>query len=95
MPQTFLENEAQQQAADLNVTFDPYGQRDESDRQQVRPPIEVNQQLGQLGHARFVGSKTANSGGVAYAIQRAARCGLELQTSAQLKRLIAVLIERF
>jgi hypothetical protein len=59
------------------------------------PPIEVNQQPGQLGHARFVGSKTANSGGIAYAIQRAARCGLELQTSAQLKRLIAVLIEGF
>jgi len=34
------ENEAHQQAADLNVTFNQYGQRAEADRREVNPPIE-------------------------------------------------------
>jgi hypothetical protein len=34
------ENEAQQ-AADLNVTFNQYGQRNEDERRRVDPPIEV------------------------------------------------------
>jgi hypothetical protein len=35
------ENDAQQQAADLNVTFNQDGQRNEDDRREVNPPIEV------------------------------------------------------
>jgi|SRR5215203_1601838 hypothetical protein len=35
------ENDALQQAADLNVTFNQYGQRDQADRLEVTPPIEV------------------------------------------------------
>jgi hypothetical protein len=35
------EDDAQQQAADLNVTFNQYGQRNEDDRRRVDPPIEV------------------------------------------------------
>jgi hypothetical protein len=35
------EDDAHQQAADLNVVFDQYGQRNECDRIQVSPPIEV------------------------------------------------------
>jgi hypothetical protein len=35
------EDDAQQQAADLNVTFNQYGQRNEEDRRRVDPPIEV------------------------------------------------------
>jgi hypothetical protein len=34
-------NDAQQQAADLNVTFNQSGQRDQADRQEVNPPVEV------------------------------------------------------
>ena len=35
------EDDARQQAADLNVTFNQYGQRDQADRREVSPPIEV------------------------------------------------------
>jgi hypothetical protein len=35
------EDEAHQQAADLNVIFSQYGQRDQIDRLEVKPPIEV------------------------------------------------------
>jgi hypothetical protein len=35
------ENEAKQQAADLNVTFNQYGQRKAEDRREVNPPIPV------------------------------------------------------
>jgi hypothetical protein len=35
------EDEAQQQAADLNVTFNQHGQRNEDDRRRVEPPIGV------------------------------------------------------
>jgi hypothetical protein len=35
------EDDARQQAADLNVIFNQYGQRDQADRREVSPPIEV------------------------------------------------------
>jgi hypothetical protein len=35
------ENEAKRQAADLNVTFNQYGQREAKDRREVSPPIVV------------------------------------------------------
>lgn len=35
------EDDTQLQAADLNVTFNQYGQRDEEDRRRVDTPIEV------------------------------------------------------
>jgi hypothetical protein len=35
------EDDARQQAADFNVTFNQHGQRDQADRREVRPPIEV------------------------------------------------------
>ena len=34
-------SDARQQAADLNVTFNQYGQHDQADRREVSPPIEV------------------------------------------------------
>jgi hypothetical protein len=36
------EDEAHQQAADLNVAYNQYGQRNEEDRRKVSPPIEVD-----------------------------------------------------
>jgi hypothetical protein len=36
------EGAAIQQAADLNVSFNQYGQRNEADRLEVQPPIEVD-----------------------------------------------------
>ncbi len=48
------EVDAQQQAADLNVTFNQYGQRNEDDRRRVDPPIEVESATwsaaGELDH---------------------------------------------
>jgi len=35
------EDDAIQQAADLNVIFNQYGQREQADRLEVKPPIEV------------------------------------------------------
>jgi hypothetical protein len=35
------ENDAVQQAADLNVIFNQYGQREQADRLEVKPPIDV------------------------------------------------------
>ena len=35
------EDDARQQAEDLNVIFNQYGQRNEEDRREVNPPIEV------------------------------------------------------
>jgi hypothetical protein len=35
------EDEAHEQAANLNVIFSQYGQRDQADRLEVNPPIEV------------------------------------------------------
>jgi len=35
------ENEAKEQAADRNVLFDQWGQREESERRHVSPPIQV------------------------------------------------------
>ncbi|HEY5846139.1 MAG TPA: hypothetical protein VIT42_05040 [Microlunatus sp.] len=37
------EAEAQQQAMDLDVDFNQYGQRDSADRREVRPPARVEQ----------------------------------------------------
>lgn len=36
------EEEAHQQAADLNVIYNQYGQREQRDRREVKPPIEVS-----------------------------------------------------
>jgi len=35
------QDDARQQAADFNVTFNQHGQRDQADRREVSPPIEV------------------------------------------------------
>jgi hypothetical protein len=35
------ENEAKQRAADMNVMFDQYGERDQQERRVVQPPIAV------------------------------------------------------
>ena len=35
------ENEAKQRAADMNVMFDQYGDRDPKERREVQPPIPV------------------------------------------------------
>ena len=37
----FAENEAKQRAADMNVMFDQYGERDQAERREVQPPIAV------------------------------------------------------
>jgi hypothetical protein len=36
-----ISDDARQQAAGLNATFNQYGQRDQADRGEVSPPIEV------------------------------------------------------
>jgi hypothetical protein len=35
------QDDATQQAADFNVTFNQHGQRDQADRREVSPPTEV------------------------------------------------------
>lgn len=36
------EQEARRQAMDLDVVYSPYGQREERDRREVRPPVVVD-----------------------------------------------------
>lgn len=37
----YSENEAKQRAADQNVMFDQYGDRDPNERREVQPPVPV------------------------------------------------------
>jgi hypothetical protein len=69
---TYLsENEAHQQAAELNVIFNQYGQRNEEDRREVNPPIEVEPATWSVGGSSTTGSRNAGSGGAG----RVAKCG--------------------
>lgn len=43
------EDEAREQAADLNVKFNQYGERAEADREEVNPPIDVEWATWVLG----------------------------------------------
>jgi hypothetical protein len=48
------ENDARQQVADMNVVYNQWGQRQEGDRREVKPPIEVESATwsaaGELGY---------------------------------------------
>jgi hypothetical protein len=72
------EDGAHQQTADLNVTFNQFGQRAEADRREVDPPIQVEtatwSKAGQLDWC----VKDSGNGGVAYAVQTAVNGGSEL-----------------
>jgi len=75
------EDEAQQQAADLNVIYHQYGQREQKDRREVKPPIEVKTQPhGPLLANSITGSKSDKSGGAECAVQTDIRCGSKLLT---------------
>jgi hypothetical protein len=59
-------SQAKHQAADLNVMFDQYGQRDESERREVKPPIPVESAkwtaAGELDTDIMCGSGRPNRG---------------------------------
>jgi hypothetical protein len=72
------EDAARQQAADLNVTFNQYGQRDQADRREVSPPIEVESATWSAAGDLDYSVKSARSGGVGYGVQPDIRCGSKL-----------------
>ena len=49
----FGENEAKQRAADLIVTFDQYGDRDQKERREVQPPIAGSGDLSAAGELDY------------------------------------------
>jgi hypothetical protein len=73
------EHEAHEQAADLNVTFNQYGQRDQADRIEVNPPIEVQSATWSAAGQLDWWVKDAGNGGVVYAGQTVDRNGSKLQ----------------
>ena len=74
------EDQAHQQAADLNVIYHQYGQREQKDRREVKPPIEVSSATwSAAGHLDYW-VKTDKSGGAECAVQTDIRCGSKLLT---------------
>jgi hypothetical protein len=70
------ENEAKQQAADMNVVYNQYGQRNEKDRREVKPPVAVESATWTgAGGSSTTGSKIGTSGGVASGDQTDTTCG--------------------
>jgi hypothetical protein len=67
------ENDARQQVADLNVIYNQYGQREERQRREVKPPIEV--ESAKWLASWTTGSESRRSGGVAYGVQTGITCG--------------------
>ena len=63
------ENEAKQRAADLNVMFDQYGNRDAKERREVQPPITVESATWRWQVSWTTGSATASNGGAVYGDQ--------------------------
>ena len=77
--QPTAENEAHQQAADLNVIYHQYGQREQKDRREVTPPIEVSSATwSAAGHLDYWVKERQEWGLVA--VQTDIRCGSRLQT---------------
>jgi hypothetical protein len=68
------EDDARQQAADLNVTFNQYGQRDQADRREVSPPIEVESATwSAAGPSRLPGERAPGVVGLGTASRPASR----------------------
>jgi hypothetical protein len=63
------EDEAHQQAADPKVIFSQYGQRDQVDRLEVKPPIEVHLATWSAAGQLDYWIKERNEWWVAYAIK--------------------------
>ena len=72
------ENEAKQQAADRNVFFNQWGQREESERRQVSPRFRWSQQHGHRLGSWTTGSESGRSGGVGCADQTVIMSGSKL-----------------
>jgi hypothetical protein len=72
------EDDARQQAADLNVTFNQYGQRDQADRREVSPPIEVESATWSAAGDLDYLVKERRSGRARYGVQTDITCGSEL-----------------
>jgi hypothetical protein len=72
------EEEAHEQAADMNVTFNQYGQRADEDRLAVDPPIEVEVATWSIAGSSIGGSRSTKSGGGAYVVQMVIKPGSEV-----------------
>jgi hypothetical protein len=71
----FAEDDARQQAADRNVTFNQYGQRDQADRREVSPPIEVESATWSCRRSRLPGERAPGVVGPGTA-SRPTSCGI-------------------
>jgi hypothetical protein len=80
------EDDARQQAADLNVTFNQYGQRDQADRREVSPQIEVESATWSAAGDLDYLVKSARSGAAGYGVQTDITCGSELLIFVRPKR---------
>jgi hypothetical protein len=72
------EDEALQQAADLNVVYNQYGQREQVDRLEVKPPIEVESATWSVAGTLDQWVKRNESGEAVCVMQTAIRHGSEL-----------------
>jgi hypothetical protein len=72
------EDDARQQAADLNVTFNQYGQRDQADRREVSPPIEVESAARSAVCDLDYLVNERRSGAAGYGVQTDITCGSKL-----------------
>jgi hypothetical protein len=69
------ENDAHHQAADLNVIFNQYGQRNEEDHREVDPPIEVEAPTWSIGAQLDYWIKERREWWARYAVGTVAKCG--------------------
>jgi hypothetical protein len=74
------EDEAHQQAADLNIIYHQYGQREQKDRREVTPPIQMSSAAWAAAGHSITGSKSDKSGGAECAVQTDIKCGSKLLT---------------
>src|SRR5215204_5976849 len=74
------EDEAHQQAADLNVIYHQYGQREQKDRREVKPPIEVNSATWSAAGQLDYWVKERQEWWAECAVQTDIRCGSKLLT---------------
>jgi hypothetical protein len=69
------ENEAQEQAPDLNVVFNQYGRRADEDYREVNPPIEVESATWLRGGQLDYWVKEGHEWWGPCAVLRVIRCG--------------------
>ena len=80
------EDEAKQQAADMNVVYNQYGQREEKDRREVKPASPLTHLAGQQRGSSTTGSEIAPSGGGGCADRTVITYGSKLVIFGQPKR---------